>query len=77
MVKFWYYKIGRVNQENLANEYTNAANFGASMTQIFVGPSRSDTSNLSRKDAFSMTITWNSWSDLFPIDVLLRGQQDT
>ena len=43
----------------------------------FVGPSRSDTSNLSRKGAFSMTITWNSWSDLFPIDVLLRGKQDT
>ena len=52
-------------------------NFGASMTLIFVGPSRSDTSNLSRKGAFSMTIMWNSWSDLFPIDVLLRGQQDT
>ena len=43
----------------------------------FFGPSRSDTSNLSRKGAFSMTITWNSWSDLFPIDVLLQGQQDT
>ena len=55
---------------------TNAVNFGASMTLIFVGPSRSDTSNLSRKGAFSMTITWNSWSDIFPIDVLLRGQQD-
>ena len=38
----------------------NAVNFGASMTLIFVGPSRSDTSNLSRKDAFSVTITWNS-----------------
>ena len=61
----------------MADECTNALNFGASMTLIFVGPSRSDTSNLSRKVAFSMTITWNSWSDLFPIDVLLRGQQDT
>ena len=65
------------SSENLADEYTNAFNFGASMTLIFGGPSRSDTSNLSRKGAFSMTITWNSWSDLFPIDVLLRGQQDT
>ena len=55
--------------ENLAEEYTNAVNFDASMTLIFVGPSRSDTSNLSRKGAFSMTITWNNWSDLFPIDV--------
>ena len=63
--------------ENLADEYTNAVNFGASMAMIFVGPSKSDTSNLSRKGPFSMTITWNSWSDLFPIDVLLRGQQDT
>lgn len=65
------------SSENLADEYTNAVNFSASMTQIFVGPSRSDTSNLSRKGALPMTITWNSWSDLFPIDVLLRGQQDT
>ena len=32
--------------ENLADEYTNAVNFGASMTLIFVGPSRSDTSHL-------------------------------
>ena len=63
------------SSENLADECTNAVNFGASM--IFVGPSRSDTSNLSRKGAFSMTITWKSWSDLFPIDVLLWGQQDT
>ena len=47
------------------------------MTLIFVGPSISDTRNLSRKGAFSMTITWNSWSDLFSIDVLLWGQQDT
>ena len=59
------------------HEYTNAVNFGASMILIFVGPSRSDTSNLSRKGAFSMTITWNNSSDLFSIDVLLRGQQDT
>ena len=66
-----------MSSENLADEYTNIVNFGVSMTQIFVGPSRSDKSNLSRKGAFSMTITWNSWSDLFPIDVLLRGQQDT
>ena len=65
------------SSENLADKYTNAVNFGASMTLIFVGPSRSDRSNLSRKGAFSMTITWNGWSDLFPIDVLLRGQQDT
>ena len=57
--------------ENLAYEYNNAVNFGASMTLIFVGPSRSDTSNLYRKGAFSMTIAWNSWSDLSPIDVLL------
>ena len=64
------------SSENLVDEYTNAVNFGASMTLIFVGPSRS-TSNLSRKGAFSMTIMWNSWSDLFPIDVLLWGQQDT
>ncbi len=63
--------------ENLADEYTNAVNFSVSMTLIFVAPSRLDTSNLSRKGTFSMTITWNSWSDLFPIDVLLRGQQDT
>ena len=61
----------------MADEYTNAVNFGASMTLIFVGPSRSDTSNLSRKGAFSMTITWTNRSDLFPIDVLLWGQQDT
>ena len=61
----------------IADEYTKAVNFGTSMTLIFVGPFRSDTSNLSRKGAFSMTIMWNSWSDLFPIDVLLRGQQDT
>ena len=60
--------------ENLADKYTNAVNFGASMTLIFGGPSRPDTSNLSRKGAFTMTITWNSWSDLFPIDVLLWGQ---
>ena len=39
------------------------ANFCASMALIFVGPSRSDTSNLSRKGAFPMNITWNSWSD--------------
>ena len=65
------------SSENLADEYTNTVNFGALMTLIFVGPSRSDTSNLSSKGAFSMTITWNNWSDLFPIDVLLRGQQDT
>ena len=65
------------SSENLADEYTNAVNFGASMTMIFVGPSRSNTRNLSRKSIFSMTITWNSWSDLFLIDVLLRGQQDT
>ena len=63
--------------ENLANEDTNTVNYGASMTLIFFGLSRSDTSNLSRKGAFSMTITWNSWSDLFPIDVLLQAQQDT
>ena len=63
--------------ENLTDEYTNTVNFCASMTLIFVAPSRSDTSNLSRKGAFSMTITWNRWSDFFPIDVLLRGQQDT
>ena len=55
----------------------HAVNFGTSVTLIFVRPSRSNTRNLSRKGAFSMTITWNSWSDLFPIDVLLRGQQDT
>ena len=61
------------SSENLEHEYTNVVNFGVSMTLIFVEPSRSDTSNLSRKGAFSMTITWNSWSDLFPIDVLLRG----
>ena len=66
-----------MNPENLADEYTNAINFGASMTPIFVAASRSDTSNLSRKGTFSMTITWYSWSDLFPIDVLLRGQQVT
>ena len=65
------------SSENLVDEYTNAVNFGASMTLIFVGPSRSDTSNLSRKGTFSMTITWNSWGDLFPIEVLLWGQQDT
>ena len=61
--------------ENFADECTNAVNFGASMTLIFVGPSRSDTSNLSRKGALSMTIMWNSWSDLFPIDVLLRANK--
>ena len=48
------------SSENLAGEYTSAVNFGVSMTLIFVGPSRSDTSNLSKKDTFSMTITWNS-----------------
>ena len=48
------------SSENLVDEYTNAVNFGASMTLIFVGPSRSDTSNLSRKGAFSMTIMWNN-----------------
>ena len=65
------------SSENLVEEYTDAVNFGATMTLIFVGPSRSDTSNLSRKGASSMTITWNNWSDRFPIDVLLWGQQDT
>ena len=45
------------SSENLANKYTNTVNFGASMTLIFVGPSRSDTSKLSRKGAISMTIT--------------------
>ena len=65
------------SSENLADEYTNAVNFGALMTLIFVGTSRSDTSNLSRKGAFSVTITCNIWSDLFPIGVLLWGQQDT
>ena len=65
------------SSENFADEYTNIVNFGASMTLIFVVRSRSDTSNLSRKGAFSVTITWNNWSDLFPIDVLLRGEQDT
>ena len=45
------------SSENLADEYTNTVNFDALMTLIFVGPSISDTSNLSRKGAFSMTIT--------------------
>ena len=58
----------------MVDEYTNVVNFGALMTLIFFGPSRSDTSNLSRKGAFSRTIMWNSRSDLFPIDVLLQDQ---
>ena len=37
------------SSENLADECTNVVNFGASMTLIFVGPSRSDTSNLKER----------------------------
>jgi hypothetical protein len=43
--------------ENIAHEYANTINFDASMTLILVGPALSYIYNLSRKGAFSMTIS--------------------